>query len=730
MVTNLWQQSLDIIVNMQDQASQKLKWFGENVNKQAKSFSNKTKEMAQTMERSWRQMRNVWGAVFGAISWAVASTTTKVWNYADEILDAADKTGLSTDRLQEYRYAAEQVGIETDTLESSMESFTRRLRDVEEGTWQAGEAFESLWIATKDNEWNFRQQGELFEDTIEKLADMEDQTERNTMLTELFGRRWLELAPLLEEWSEGIEEMTEKANELWLVMGEDSLDAADEFRKEWDQINTQIKQVWSEIWLALIPVMRNAIDTIQPVIANVQNWISDNHELIESLTKMWGAISWVVAAMWTAITVVRPLSAAIWALMSPLWLVVGAVTALAIAWREDFMGIQDFTQWIVDSIRSIFWAFTGDVENEWTEFAQSIMDTARNAFETIREVATTIFDALQSFWKEWGDDIMNVFDSALNFVVTVFDRAFSVITAIVKPALTILQTAIQWWIDLITEIRNQRGDEITTIFEETMNIIQSIFDTFSAILKWDWEAAWNSIVDIFNSIWTILFDAVYEIFSDIMSRLWNFFLDLAKDFLDWGWDLVNKLREWLANAISGLWEWFDWLRDDFRNWFNDLGVNFISWWEDLVRNLIDWIRNIGWEIRSAIMDFVPSPWEIRDAVTDFWWWMQERMDSMIESWAGMMGVGPEARAEGWPVKRNSPYIVGEEWPELFVPNISWEIISNDEMKNAEWSWWERNVTVNINMWWVNVNNEADEKRMTRKIEEIIINTFNKWQLGI
>ena len=43
------------------------------------------------------------------------------------------------------------------------------------------------------------------------------------------------------------------------------------------------------------------------------------------------------------------------------------------------------------------------------------------------------------------------------------------------------------------------------------------------------------------------------------------------------------------------------------------------------------------------------------------------------------GVIPEPRAEGGPVIEGRPYIVGEEGPELLVPNESGEIVPNDEL---------------------------------------------------
>lgn len=67
-----------------------------------------------------------------------------------------------------------------------------------------------------------------------------------------------------------------------------------------------------------------------------------------------------------------------------------------------------------------------------------------------------------------------------------------------------------------------------------------------------------------------------------------------------------------------------------------------------------------------------------------------------------------ARANWWPVTWGKTYLVGERWPELFMPSQSWSIVPNHDM----WG-------VTVNMWGVTVNNEADENRLVEKIKSAI-----------
>ena len=102
---------------------------------------------------------------------------------------------------------------------------------------------------------------------------------------------------------------------------------------------------------------------------------------------------------------------------------------------------------------------------------------------------------------------------------------------------------------------------------------------------------------------------------------------------------------------------------------------------------------------------------IKESIT-----MMQRLNAM--SWWG--SLLDWARALWWPVTANRSYLVWENWPEMFTP------ASSGRINNNVW-WWGS--TININMWWVVVNNEADENRLIDKMKRALIREtqlFNNW----
>ena len=84
-----------------------------------------------------------------------------------------------------------------------------------------------------------------------------------------------------------------------------------------------------------------------------------------------------------------------------------------------------------------------------------------------------------------------------------------------------------------------------------------------------------------------------------------------------------------------------------------------------------------------------------------------------------------ARAIWGPVRENQPYLVWETWPELFIPNSAWRIVNNKDLSNND----DKGINITIEMWWVVINNSADEEGLINKIEDRLTRTlqlYKKW----
>ena len=135
-----------------------------------------------------------------------------------------------------------------------------------------------------------------------------------------------------------------------------------------------------------------------------------------------------------------------------------------------------------------------------------------------------------------------------------------------------------------------------------------------------------------------------------------------------------------------------------------------------VENARQWLS--GWQANA------PTAWSSSLQIDTNWWKvlsvtdaksLQKAMSSVASAQVRKAVNDPygafAGKAVWWPVSGWTPYIVGEKWPELFVPTSNWSITPNNKLGNQ---------SININMGWVTVREEADIWRiadaLARKIQ--------------
>lgn len=156
----------------------------------------------------------------------------------DAIGKTADRIGLTTDALQELRFAAERSGVEVQNLDVALRSFAVRVGEVRAGTGEAKEIFKQLGIELTNTDGSLRSNEQLLNDVADALAKTEDPARRLLIATKLFGEEGAALVTMLGNGKAGLDDLREAARRANAVIGEDSVRAAADARDAIDTLST------------------------------------------------------------------------------------------------------------------------------------------------------------------------------------------------------------------------------------------------------------------------------------------------------------------------------------------------------------------------------------------------------------------------------------------------------------------------------------------------------------
>ena len=188
---------------------------------------------------------------------ALISMTKESAAYADEILTQSAVTGLSTEALQEYQYAAELVDVSLDTLTSSQAKMIRSMDAARRGSKEQAEAFDKLGISVQNADGTLRDAQDVFGDAIDALGAISNETERDAIAMTIFGRSARDLNPLIKAGSDGLRELAQEAHNIGYVMSEEALDALGAVDDQVQRMNRSNEALKNQIAVGMAPAVEN-----------------------------------------------------------------------------------------------------------------------------------------------------------------------------------------------------------------------------------------------------------------------------------------------------------------------------------------------------------------------------------------------------------------------------------------------------------------------------------------
>jgi hypothetical protein len=156
---------------------------------------------------------------------AMISMTKESASFADNIITLSMQTGQTTDQLQEFSYATELIDVSVDTLQGSLTKLTNNMQDTMNGTGNAKASFEALGVSVTNADGSMRSANDVFYETIDALGQVKNETERDAMSMDIFGRSAQDLNPLIIQGSKTLKAYADEAHNMGYVLDDEALSA-------------------------------------------------------------------------------------------------------------------------------------------------------------------------------------------------------------------------------------------------------------------------------------------------------------------------------------------------------------------------------------------------------------------------------------------------------------------------------------------------------------------------
>lgn len=484
----------------------------------------------------------------GVVSGALGATAYKAARAADDINTLSKVSGIGTKELQLYAASADLVDVSVEDMAKAQTKLKKNMFNAAKGTGDAAIAFEKLGVKVVGNDGHLRNQNDVFQETIKKLGSMKNETERDAIAMQIFGKSATQLNPMIEDMGKTYQLVTEtmKKNKIKFV-DQETLDQANAFNDQVDTMKfiaiTAFQQIGSKIAAALLP----AITKIQEGFSKVMGYISNmDGRVLAVITGIAGAIAAVAPVLLIAGSLTSKFGKALSSLAqiapgfsgalgkafgflkaNPIILVVAALAALALMISKTGMSAEQVSDKIASFVNSAV-NMINDIVAKLPGIISALIKGLVAMLPALVQGAITLFmglvQALPKILPALIQGIIQLITLGIQILPTMIpmliNAAIMLFMGIVKAIPVIVVALIQAMPQVLNAILAGLQPVIGivgNIFTNAKNTILNIWNSIKATAT----SVWNAIKSAITSPISAAYNAVSNIIQRIRS-LFNF----------------------------------------------------------------------------------------------------------------------------------------------------------------------------------------------------------------
>lgn len=224
---------------------------------------------AQKAGGSFTDVANKAGNMALKVQAAIGVLQTTIFAFAKGAATAADrvdklsqKLGMSRQAFQEWDYVLSQNGASIEQLQAGMKTLNKRMEEAAKGAGSGAEAFKKLELSATDAKGKLKSQEQMFEDIVRVLTKMPDGIEKSKLAFQLLGKAGTELLPMLNGTAESIDELKQRANELGIVMSDETVDAGVKLGDTIDDVKKSFEGIKNKVGAEVMPQVQKFLDSL------------------------------------------------------------------------------------------------------------------------------------------------------------------------------------------------------------------------------------------------------------------------------------------------------------------------------------------------------------------------------------------------------------------------------------------------------------------------------------
>ena len=453
-------------------------------NVKLRAASVQLKEIGSKATAAGNAMRGISRAA-GIVAAGIGALAVQSGKWADNLNTLSKQYRLGTKELQLYGAAAKLVDTDVNTIAKTHVKLTKSMKSAVDGSERQAEAFKDLGINVTNADGTLRDSDEVWQETIQALGKMTNETERDALAMTLMGGKARDLNPLIEDGGETYKNVAETMKKYNLdFVDQKTLDNANKFNDELDTI----KAVGA---IAFQGLGAQLAEVLAPALEKVVEWAGQFAQFISGLNPTILAVVMGIAAL---VAVIAPALLLFGALATAAGAVAGVLAGISAPMVAVAAGIAAFIA-VVATAAAKSEPFRDAIANLGASFAKVFLPVIREVVSVAKQLFTIIGETVT--------EIANDLAPVLNILTPIFTKIAQVIATVLIARLKNIISTVKLVAAVVKILVKGFATAFTSIASKATAFYSKIKSTFNRVktaMTGPFEAAKNRIKSIVDSI--------------------------------------------------------------------------------------------------------------------------------------------------------------------------------------------------------------------------------------
>ncbi len=458
-------------------------------------------------------------------------------SYADEMMTMSTQTGMSVESLQKYKAVSELVDVDLNTITGSMAKMTK-------GLDSNAETYGKLGVSLKDANGELRSQDDIFMDTIDALGGVSNETERNQIAMDLFGKSAETLNPLIAQGSEGLKKLEDSAEAMGQVLsgkGVEALASLDDQIQIFKSNTTGLTNILSSAFAPELSSMMEGVNGLTGSFNELVTAVISGENMDEAMTDFKESIDELVASAGEKV--------------------------------PEMLNI---------------------VNELLTTIVQSISDNLPTILQGGMQILTTLIQGIVGLIPQLVPTIVQAITTILDTIIQnlplIIQGAIEIIVALIKGLAEAIPTLIPTIVDAVITIAETLIDNLDLLIDAGIEIIFALIDGLIEALP--------KLIDKIPTIIDKLVNAIVNNLPKLLEAGIKIIIKLAEGLIKAIPQLISKIPQIISSLFNGFMS--------LIGRFGEIGGNIVSGIWQGISNSVQWITNKVKEFAKGILNSIKN----------------------------------------------------------------------------------------------------------------------------